>query len=60
MIRVVYPDPDFLPIPDPGSRGQKGTGFQCLFPSQSIESGLIKGPDNGPNSIRIQIFTFMR
>jgi hypothetical protein len=20
------PDPDFLPIPDPGSRGQKGTG----------------------------------
>jgi hypothetical protein len=22
------PDPDFLPIPDPGSRGQKGTGSQ--------------------------------
>jgi hypothetical protein len=33
MIRVVHPgsrfqdpDADFLPIPDPGSRGQKGTG----------------------------------
>jgi hypothetical protein len=22
------PDPDFLPIPDPGSRGQKGTGYR--------------------------------
>jgi hypothetical protein len=28
MIWVVHPglDPDFLSIPDPGSRGQKGTG----------------------------------
>ncbi len=26
MIRDVYPDLYFLPIPDPGSRGQKGTG----------------------------------
>jgi hypothetical protein len=28
MIRDVHSDPnlDFLPIPDPGSRGQKGTG----------------------------------
>jgi hypothetical protein len=33
MIRVVHPgspipdpDADFLPIPDPGSRGKKGTG----------------------------------
>ncbi len=27
-MRDVHPDPDldFLPIPDPGSRGQKGTG----------------------------------
>ncbi len=25
-IRILDPDPDFLPIPDPGSRGQKGTG----------------------------------
>jgi hypothetical protein len=24
--RIPDPDPDFLPIPDPGSRGQKGTG----------------------------------
>jgi hypothetical protein len=26
MIRDVIPDLDFLPIQDPGSRGQKGTG----------------------------------
>jgi hypothetical protein len=26
MIQIRNPDPDFLPIPDPGSRGQKGTG----------------------------------
>ncbi len=25
-IRIPEPDPDFLPIPDPRSRGQKGTG----------------------------------
>ncbi len=25
-------DPDFLPIPDPGSRGQKGTGSQIPGP----------------------------
>jgi hypothetical protein len=24
--RIPDPDPDFLPVPDPGSRGQKGTG----------------------------------
>jgi hypothetical protein len=26
------PDPDFLPIPDPGSRGQKGTGSRIQDP----------------------------
>jgi hypothetical protein len=26
------PDPDFLPIPDPGSRGQKGTGYRIPDP----------------------------
>ncbi len=26
------PDPDFLPIPDPGYRGQKGTGSRILVP----------------------------
>jgi hypothetical protein len=26
------PDPYFLPIPDPGSRGQKGTGFRIPDP----------------------------
>ncbi len=43
MIRVVHPciripDPDFLPIPDPGSRGQKGTG--------SLEYGLPTKKEN--------------
>jgi hypothetical protein len=36
MILVVHPDldpdPDFLPIPDPGSRGQKGTGSRIQDP----------------------------
>jgi hypothetical protein len=34
MIRDVHPDPDldFLPIPDPGFRGQKGTGFRISDP----------------------------
>jgi hypothetical protein len=38
MIRVVIPDPDadFLPIPDPGSRGQKGIGFRIRNIEKSI------------------------
>jgi hypothetical protein len=36
--RAFIPDPDpnldFLPIPDPGSRGQKGTGSATLRPHQ--------------------------
>ncbi len=34
MIRVVHPgsDPDFLPIQDAGSRGQKGTGYRIPDP----------------------------
>ncbi len=27
---IPEPDPDFLPIPDPGSKGQKGTGSATL------------------------------
>jgi hypothetical protein len=30
MIRAVHPGPNFLPIPDLGSRGQKGTGSRIL------------------------------
>jgi len=29
--RIPDPDPDCLPIPDPGSRGQKGTGSRILI-----------------------------
>ncbi len=31
-IQILDPDPDFLPIPDPGSRGQKGTESQIPDP----------------------------
>jgi hypothetical protein len=41
MIRVVHPDPDTLPIPDPGSRGDKstdpGSGFATLIPTLHLE-----------------------
>jgi hypothetical protein len=30
LSRIPDPDADFLPIPDPGSRGQKGTGSATL------------------------------
>ncbi len=51
------PDPDFLPIPDPGSRGQKGTGSRirntvrnaCIGRGQRITGTgtwwSILGPD---------------
>jgi hypothetical protein len=35
------PDPDFLPIPDPGSRGQKGTGSRV----QGSKRHRIPDPD---------------
>jgi hypothetical protein len=31
---VPDPDPDFIPIPDPGSRGQKGIGSETILPPQ--------------------------
>ncbi len=31
------PDPDFLPIPDPGSRGQKGSGSGTLLKSTGVK-----------------------
>jgi hypothetical protein len=42
MIRIVHPDPDpdFLPFPDPGSRGQKGTGSR--IPILNTEIYLVK------------------
>jgi hypothetical protein len=37
MILVVFnPDPDFSPIPDPGSRGQKGTGSRIRIRNTAI------------------------
>ncbi len=34
-IRIPDPDPAFLSIPDPGSRGQKGTGSQIPDPGSA-------------------------
>ncbi len=31
MIRVLHPDPDFLPFPESGSRGQKGSESATLY-----------------------------
>ncbi len=33
---LFIPDPDFLPIPDPGSRGQKGTGSRIWIPNTAF------------------------
>jgi hypothetical protein len=38
------PDPDFLPIPDPGSRGQKGTGSRIRKTSvPAADTGCVEG-----------------
>ena len=37
--RIPDPDLDFLPIPDPGSRGQKGTGSRWLGREMVAKSG---------------------
>ncbi len=38
---ILDPDPDFLPIPDPGSRGQKGTGSRIRNTAFCLESGEV-------------------
>ncbi len=35
------PDPDFLPIPVPGSRGQKGTGSRIRSTASHLRLGLF-------------------
>jgi hypothetical protein len=51
MIWLLIPDadPGFLPIPDPGSRGQKGTGsrIQGSKRHQIPDPGVKKAPDPG-------------
>ncbi len=46
------PDPDFLPFPDPGSRGQKGTGswIQGSKRHRIPDPGIKKAPDPGSGS----------
>jgi hypothetical protein len=47
--RIPDPDPDFLPIPDPGSKGSKGTGSRIRgSKSHRIpDPGVKKAPDPG-------------
>jgi hypothetical protein len=40
--RIPYPDPNFLPNPDPGSRGQKGTGSRIRIRNTATPSLLLK------------------
>ncbi len=49
-IRMTDPDPDFLPIPDPGSRGQKGTGTGIWDPG----SGAFLTPGSGNTAGNIE------
>ncbi len=44
MIRVVHPgsDPDILPIPDPGSRGQKGTRSRIRIHNTALSELFYK------------------
>jgi hypothetical protein len=46
--RIPDPEPDFLPIPDPGSRGQKGTGSRL----RNTAANLVKSINK--NKIKIQ------
>ncbi len=39
--RIQTPDLDFLPSPDPGSRGQKGTGSRIRKLTQSYHKKVI-------------------
>jgi hypothetical protein len=60
------PDPDFLPLPDPGSRGQqKGTGSRIRIPNTADEyylslipadSGLILGLEDEAGVQAGQVF----
>jgi hypothetical protein len=42
LIRTPDPDPDFLPIPDPGSRGQKGTGSRIRIRNTVLINYILK------------------
>ncbi len=45
---LFVPDPDILPTPDPGYRGQKGTGSRTR--SRIPNPGVKKAPDRGSGS----------
>jgi hypothetical protein len=38
---LFIPDPDFLPIPDPGTRGQKGTGSRIRIRNTGVNYGRL-------------------
>ncbi len=40
------PDPDFLPFPDPGARGQKGTGSRIRIRNTACLKLVFRVPDH--------------
>jgi hypothetical protein len=54
MIGMFIPDPDldFLPIPDPGSRGQKGTGSRVLIRITGFLRNRWAGQEGGGDCMR--------
>jgi hypothetical protein len=55
---MFIPDPDleFLPIPDPGSRGQKGTGSRIR--NTAFHHALDPDPAESPSFWRFQIHIY--
>ncbi len=49
--QIPDPDADFLPIPDPGSRGQKGTGSRIRIRNTALFSLLMSLTFSKPNPI---------
>ncbi len=45
------PDPEFLPILDPGSSGQKGTGFRILIRNTGIKNGKPDSHERVPGDL---------
>ncbi len=52
--RKYDPDPDFLPIPDPGSRGQKGTGSRIRIRNTELKI-MVNWPETQTSALFIKL-----
>jgi hypothetical protein len=60
-MNIPDPDTDFFPIPDPGSRGQKGTRSWIPDPASQIpDPGVKKAPDPGSGSATPALILFKK